>query len=221
MKSRFHLFTLVHKGLRHALQELVWTGGKLDVTDRAARTKYFETFERVAAMLHQHAKDEDEYIQPLIDRCAPEIGRELEAQHQRSDELLIAVERTAQELKEAESVPAPVWQSFLDELNRFVGDYYLHLYHEEAVAMPKLWEAFDDQELMAVGLKLRSNVPPHIQSTFQRYMIPALNVHEQANMLAIVRQGAPEPAFRELCRLYESLLPPREWEHVKASVGIA
>ncbi|MFC0212772.1 hemerythrin domain-containing protein [Paenibacillus chartarius] len=221
MTTRFHLFTLIHKGLRHALQQLVWTAGKLDYTDVQEREAFFEEFRRISAMLHQHASDEDSFIQPLIDQCAPDVGQELETQHQRSDGLLDALIQAVEKMASATSVSAQTWQAFLEDLNQFVGDYFLHLYHEESVAMPLLWEAFDDAELMAAGIKVRNNVPQHIQSDFQRYMIPALNVHEQATMLANMKHSVPEPLFRQTCELFESLLRPQEYANVIARLQAA
>jgi len=199
---------------------LVWNAGKLDFTDPKERQHYFEEFGKVAAMLHQHANDEDAFIQPLIEQCAPDTGHELEIQHQRSDEFLKCLEIAVEKMKDADSIAAATWQSFLDRLNQFVGDYYLHLYHEESIAMPLLWEAHEDHDLIAVSIKLRNQIPSHIQSNFQRYMIPALNVHEQTMILASARRSVPEPVFQEMCRLFELLLQPKEWEDVRTRLAV-
>lgn len=218
MSTRFNLFTIIHKGLRHALQHLVWTAGRLDVADRGEREKFYAEFNRIALMLHQHANDEDTYFQPLIESCAPEVAEELETQHKRSDALLIRLEQTIQTLERAETFPSGTWLTFVDELNRFVGDYFLHLYHEECVAMPRLWEAYEDAFLMEASAKLRQNIPPHIQSDFQRYMIPAITIQEQTLMLTLVKQSVPAPVFEELCKLFESLLSPEEWAALRSRV---
>lgn len=221
MAARFHLFTLIHKGLRNALQQTVWSAGRLDIADREDREAFIKQFKQIATMLHQHAKDEDTYIQPLIDQCAPAISEQLEIQHQRSEQLLERLEAAVDSIEGSESISAETWQSFLDMLNRFVGDYYLHLYHEESVAMPALWESFTDETIMAAGMELRKNVPPHIQSNFQRYMFPALNIQEQTIVLTGVKQSAPEPVFQDMCRLFESLLSAEEWERLRARVAAA
>jgi len=72
------------KGLRNALNGLVAAAGKMDIEDRQQRAAFFKEFKDIAAMLHQHAKDEDAHIDPLIERCAPEVSRALEEQHRRS-----------------------------------------------------------------------------------------------------------------------------------------
>ncbi|HZG84351.1 hemerythrin domain-containing protein [Paenibacillus sp.] len=218
MTKRFHLFATVHKGLRNALNTLVWTAGKMDVDDEERRGAFFAEFKDVAAMLHQHAKDEDTHIDPLIERCAPEVSRALEEQHRRSEEQLSALERSAAELER--SFDAEAWLSFVDEFNRFVGDYYLHLYHEEAIAMPRLWASYDDAALLATSMKLRSGIPAHIQSNFQKYMIPAASIQEQTMMLSGAKSSVPEPVFQGICALYESLLPADEWKKLQERVMV-
>lgn len=202
MDVRFNLFTVVHKGLRSALQRLVYSAGRLDIENRRERAAFFAEFKQIATMLHRHALDEDVHIQPLIDRYAPEVGKELEQQHERSEALLSRLEEAAAMLEGAATISAnpellPVWFSFFDDLNRFTGDYFLHLYHEECLAMPCLWKHLDDSSLIAVANKLRSEIPPSVQSIFQRYMIPAMNVQERLTMLTGVKQAAPQKYSRE------------------------
>ncbi|WP_219639223.1 hemerythrin domain-containing protein [Cohnella sp. CFH 77786] len=224
MKQRFNMFTLIHKGLRHALNRLVWTAGRLDVANAAERQAFLEEFRHVAEMLHRHALDEDRFIQPMIDECAPEVSAEMETQHNRSEELLKRLERYAEEIAGASPFTDETrhaWLLFVDELGRFTGDYYLHLYHEECVAMPALWKAYDDAKLIETSVRLRSEVPPVIQDHFQRYMIPALNMQERTLLLTTLKKSAPEPVFREACRSFEKLLPPAEWEALQSRLEAA
>lgn len=104
------------------------------------------------------------------------------------------MERSAAALEQ--SFDARVWHSFVDEFNRFVGDYYLHLYHEEAIAMPRLWESYDDAALLETSMRLRSGIPPQIQTNFQKYMIPAASIQELAIMLSGAKSSVPEPVFK-------------------------
>lgn len=219
---RYNLFTLIHKGLRHALQRMVWTAGKLDVGSTAEKQAFFREFDQIVIALNRHAADEDTFIQPLIDECAPEIGAELEKQHTHSEELLAELVKMADAIKSASQVTDgtySAWQSFIDALNRFTGDYFLHLYHEESIAMPRLWEHYDDESLKTTALRLRSAVPPEVQSIFETYMIPAINVHERSFMLHAIKQSAPEPVFREVCGKFERLLPAAEWEELQRKLS--
>lgn len=223
MENRFHLFTLVHKGLRHALQRLVWSAGRLDIAQASERQQYFQEFKQIATMLHRHALDEDTHIQPLIEQCAPQIGKDLETQHLRSEELLNQLEKAVAEMEDAAALTEEVhrtWLSFVDTLNRFTGDYFLHLYHEECLAMPALWGAFDDAALIAAGNELRSGIPPHIQDIFQQYMIPALNTQERVTLLANVKQMAPEFIYQQMCRTFETHLEPEEWALLKVRLSV-
>jgi hemerythrin-like domain-containing protein len=223
METRFNLFTLVHKGLRYALQRLVYSAGRLDVGDRSEVGDFFAEFKRVAVILHRHALDEDNHIQPYIDRFAPEAGRELEQQHTRSEALLARLEEAAALLEGAAPFTNDserIWLSFVDDLNRFTGDYFLHLYHEESVAMPELWKHMDDAALIAVGNKLRSEIPPQVNAIIQSYMLTAMNMRERYTVLNGVKHTAPAEVFERLCRLAAETLTPAEWEQLKAKLGV-
>lgn len=222
MKPRFNMFTLIHKGLRHALQQLVWSAGRLDAADAAQREEFLGRFRQAAAMLHRHALDEDTHIQPLIDECAPAVGAELEFQHQRSDKLLAELERLAAAIAASPDFTEETrrtWLTFVDELGRFTGDYFLHLYHEECVAMPELWKAFEDEVLIETAVRLRNSVPPPIQDLFQRYMIPALNIEERTLMLATLKKSAPAPVFESVSGTFQELLAPEEWTELQTRLA--
>ncbi|MGC5323923.1 hemerythrin domain-containing protein [Brevibacillus sp. SYSU BS000544] len=222
MKTRFNLFTLPHKGLRHALQSLVYQAGRLDSSCQLERDTFLKEWKKIVLMLHQHATDEDIFIQPLIDKFNPDLAKELENQHRQSEDLLGKMENAIAEIETEKTWTHESnlrWLTFLDDLNRFTGDYFLHLYHEECFAMPCLWSYLDDEALIVVGNKVRSGVPPHIQQTFQQYMIPAMNKHERLMMLSSVKQHAPQEVFEGVCRTVQELLSPVEWEVLHKEVS--
>lgn len=222
MEMRYNLYTVVHKGLRFALQRLVYAAGRLDVHNLAERDHFFTEFKQLAVVLHQHALDEDIHFQPLIDQFAPEVGKELEEQHNRSEALLVRMEEAVAKMDEMESLANEdykTWLTFVDDLNRFTGDYFLHLHHEECVSMPCLWNEMDDTELLAVSNKLRSEIPPHIMSIFLQYMIPAMNAEERFMMMNSAKQFAPAEAFDGICQIAKGALSPAEWDDLQAKLG--
>src|SRR5262245_13517342 len=73
----FDLYRNVHKGIRHGLFSVTFAAGEVDPHDAVAVRALSERWTDLVGVLVAHAEHEDEFVQPVIERCNPDYAAEI------------------------------------------------------------------------------------------------------------------------------------------------
>lgn len=210
MASRPSFYIEVHKGIRSMLHDMTVRSGRVDWTDTASLASFSTTLQGGFALLSSHAETEERFIDPLLEKHAPEIAAVLGAAHEEQEvqlhELLVAVNSI-----DPASADARVrGQQLVVALSRVIGEMLTHMADEEEIAMPALWEKLDDAAILQVHQQIVASIPPEKMERFLRWMLPAINSAERVQMLGGMRATAPQPVFAFVRGLAASVLTPEE-----------
>ena len=208
----------IHKGMRHALFSVTAQAGRTDADDPCALAALLAEWRDVAFVLRGHHSHEDDFCDVLIVQHAPELRDTLEDQHALANDALLALDRAARELSQAES---PSVQPFYLELASFTGRYLEHLRYEEERVMPALARAMSNEALAGLTAQIRGSVPPEDMCVFIKYMVPGMNLAERLDMLGGMHRFAPPEIFELFRAAAQRALHARDYDVIASRLGIA
>ncbi|MBN1587645.1 MAG: hypothetical protein JW937_09520 [Candidatus Omnitrophica bacterium] len=197
--------------------------GSADFADNQVVEELGMEFRAIARLLRDHARHEEIFIHPLLEEKSPKSKKPLLTQHREHEESLCDIETRWKELKEAHcslEERMKMGLEFYRSYNFFVAEYLMHLDHDEAKTMAELWKYCSDEELTAQMDAFEDSRGAEDAMQDLEVLLPALNVHERAAMLAAVRKDEPQEVFEGVCDIAEHVLEPPEWEELKIKLGI-
>ena len=180
--NRIDFYTKVHKGLRASLFTMSQRAASADYADADALAGLAAELRMLLARLSRHAQHEAQFIHPLL---AAKLGRrEFDAEHETLEGEQAALSRLLGEAMAAAAEERGVrGLMFYRALNVFISRYLEHLDREEAT-MPLLWQCCTDNELAEVIGHFGASRTLEETVADLRWMLPALNVGEQRELLA-------------------------------------
>lgn len=189
--QRQNFYTIVHKGIRRQLSEVLTLAGTIDFEDARQRQLFSDRFDALAGMLEAHAHHEDKHIGPFIERAAAELNRRIVATHR-------VLEDTMEEMqgilalihREPHRVRVLGYNLYL-AFARYAATQFDHMHEEESAVMGALWSAFDDATLEAIHQAVLADIPPQEMSVWLSWMVPSMTPPEQQGMIADMKKGAP------------------------------
>jgi hypothetical protein len=209
--GRHNFYKHAHKGIRAVADRLVGLAGRTDFLRSDEVVTLQRSLDEAFAVFEAHAAHETEFITPLVRACAPPLAAESDAEH-RAQELRLRELREALALAAAAGPSAPtVGHGFVVALSRFQGEMLVHMADEEETLMSALWAAYDDTTLREVERALVASLPPAEKLANLRWMLPALNGAERAELLGGVQRSAPASVLAAVWTVAHEVLPAEEW----------
>ncbi|MGE0881762.1 MAG: hemerythrin domain-containing protein [Acidimicrobiia bacterium] len=216
------LYREIHKALRLALFDVTALAGTGSTGDAPRTAHLVELWREVAFLLKGHHGHEDEFVDLLVQRHAPDLRDDLEREHDIADDLIASLSASADALANGGgSLPAATLQRFYLDLSGFTSLYLRHLDVEERVVMPRLNAAMSSAELADVTNAIRGSVPPPEMCVFVRYMVRGMNYPERVDMLGGMFAGAPPDIFEMFRAAAQSALTADEYAAVATAAGFA
>ena len=220
--ERFDLYTEVHKGIRRELCSWVGRLGRLNAENGSEVKQARTDFSVLSSLLASHAKHEERWVHPYLEKCAPDMVLELESEHAAADMLFDSAAEAFDSLVDYDGeAPWGLQQDLYRKFSNFTGQYLSHLAREENESMPVLQENHSDEELQALSAQLLGSIAPEEMAKFLTVMIPAMNLKERAKMLGGMKETAPKPAFEGICGIASQVLSATEWTDIRSRVGIS
>lgn len=184
--SRYNFYTIIHKGIRHELGELLRLGAGTDFAGPEAAA-YVARLRASIRLMNEHALHEDHHVEPLLERFAPPLARRVAATHR----VLEAHEHEVLRLCEAAlGSPADGHALYL-ALTRYAATQYGHMAEEESDVIEALWERMSDDQIMGVEHAIVSGIAPEDNATYMAWMIHGISDPEREAFIGAMRQGAP------------------------------
>jgi hypothetical protein len=216
------IYRNVHKGIRSELFAITTAAGNVAPTDTCGVERITQRWSRFVPMLESHAAHEDRFLQPLIEKYAPEIAAVIAETH---PVLEAKVTRLAELGVRAAAAPASqrrlALHRFYLGVASFTAEYLQHQEFEELQAMPALSRAIGADELQIVEHDLVASIPPDEIAAFSALMIPAMNLEDRVEMLGGMQAGAPPEVFAGMMALTQSVIAAADYTALATRLGVA
>lgn len=187
-------FAHVHKGLRKALFDLAAQAGAIDAQDAEGISQLANRARDVFRFAEHHAFNEDRFLLPRMETKGMPETRAMRADHQVLEQTLHALADAATLLAQE---PLSLRRFYLN-LNRFIGQYVLHLDEEETRMLPLIHAQFSDAELAEFGREAVASTAPQDQAMMLAFMFPAMTQEEVNAFFANLRGKASPEAMAHL-----------------------
>ncbi|MBW5446163.1 hypothetical protein GE107_08825 [Cohnella sp. CFH 77786] len=222
MAKRFDgFFTAIHKGVRYGLAHASLKVSSMDFTDSVQVDELVQQCKPLFRMLHSHAEHEDHYCDPIYKEQSVEKAQILENDHVSLDKELTELDRLLQTIAQMENPNErlEISKKFVLDYFHFASHYLAHLHREETIGMEMLWAARTDEQLIALGHEIESNIPPEKMGLFLQYMIPGCNIHDRLEMFGPMKKFAPPEVFEAAGKLARSVLSADDWAELEARLA--
>jgi hypothetical protein len=218
--NRHDLYAPVHKGVRAALVHAASLAGRTDFAEPAEAAAAVEAARTLVRQLASHADHEDREVMPVLQRIAPELHADLQAEHARTDGLAREALVTCERLDAAPAGERPsLGRRLHDQLWRLAAEHLRHMEREETQAMRALWAHCSDEELLGIHRRILASIPPAEMAAWSAVMIPALSLPERTAMLAPLATQLPRPALEALLAPVRQALG-NDWARTAAAAGL-
>ncbi len=188
--DRYNLYTYIHKGIRFELADLMRTAGNLDFADREAASALVARLRQSLHLMNEHALHEDQFVEPLLQACAPHLARRVAATHQ----VLESQEEEVLHLCDLAPGNSAAGYKLYLALTRYAATQFGHMAEEEAEIIAALWQRYSDDEIIRAENALVASIEPPKAATYFTWMVPGMNETEREVFLNALRKGAPAEA---------------------------
>lgn len=218
-QPRHDMYTAVHKGLRARLFDTASQLEGCNFADPTARTAILAEVTTTLAFLEEHAKHEDDFVQPRVADANPQLAERIAATHLLVEQSGSTVAKLVAALAEAsDDLAVGRGPELCGAFNLLVSQHVAHMGEEEALANAALWQTFSDEELRELQGRLQASIPPPRFAEWMGIMLPALNVQERVGMLSGMKAGAPPEVFQAVMALGREFVG-EPWSAVEAAVS--
>jgi Hemerythrin HHE cation binding domain len=225
MQERPDLYGPVHKGLRNALNATLLKLGQLDPADPADVTEALLQLRDVLAWCEKHIDIEEQFIHTAVERRRPAalVGRLRgdHGSHERDFSLLRddaeALERS---LADVPAVAKARARQLYLSYSRFVAENLAHMAVEETEMTALLAELFTPAEIGAIFVSILASEPPEQLMRGVRWVMPAVDPTERAEMARMAQAGVDPATFSQLLAALKTTLSPRDHDKLLHALGM-
>lgn len=220
--ERYSSFTLVHKGLRNALSQILFLAGNADFNNAGEVEKLYLLGKKVFTLMDGHAEDENNIILAELEARMPNASHHDKHDHElieeKQKELMGLLTAMNDEAKSGMDV-SKTGKEFFAKFSLFFGEYMLHMVHEETVTQQQLWDNFTDAELLVLTQRIVSKFPLEKTIAWYSFMLPAMNPTERLELYKAVKGAMPVEVFAMVDESIAQFLPADEYMQLKGATA--
>jgi len=184
--DRFDLFTMIHKGLRHALLELNVQAGRIDYGDPAAVAELARAWQRARGALGGHSRHEDDHIWPLLSTRSPGEADHLYVEHEEIHAFEAKMDEHLRHLAAMsdDAQRRMLGLEFYRSMQRFTALCLTHFDKEERSVLPRLWALCSDEELRDALASIMKEIDEDERAYEFEHMLESVDPTERARLQA-------------------------------------
>jgi hemerythrin-like domain-containing protein len=203
MRYRFYR---EHKYVSSALNDLERIIAQADFTQNDVIAQVKTQFEKLAAMLTEHARYENERVHQLLRVKKSDVfqGIEEEHEHHKNDMLqILGLFKKVEEESIGENRILKGYELYL-AYRKFVANNLLHLHEEETNILPELQRLYSDDELRQVAAVAYNAMTPEQIVSMLEGLFVHMNTHDRYAFLENIHILVPQklslawPRIREI-----------------------
>lgn len=201
-RARHNIYAIIHKALRLAMCETLPAVGRLDVNDPQEVSDAIVRVRDLVRFCKLHLEAEETFIHPALEARRPGTSARIAGEHVEHLAAIAAIERALEALARAPGAARDAAAFALyTELGKFVGENFVHMHVEETVHNAALWDAYSDEEILALEHAIKAHHAPEDMAFVLRWMLPAMTPAERAGMFTGLRKVAPPPVVEQMVAL--------------------
>jgi len=220
--ARHDAYVHIHKGLRSFMMDTLMRVGRLDVEDPAEMTATLGQLEALLGFCASHLAHENEFVHPALEARAPGTSERIEDEHVEHLASIAQLHQEAQVLRLADtSRRGSLALRLYRQLALFVAENFQHMHHEETVHNAALWAHYSDAELMQMHGELLASLAPQELLLSARWMVPAMNPGERAEMVNGMKGQMPPEPFLHVVEQIRPHVDAAGWAKLARAIGVA
>lgn len=201
-RARHNIYAVIHKALRLAMAETLPAVGRLDANDPREVSEGIVRVRDLVRFCKLHLDAEETFIHPALEARRPGTSARIASEHVEHLAAIAAIERAVEALARAPGAArSAATFALYAELGKFVGENFVHMHVEETVHNAALWDAYTDEEILAIENAIKAHHTPEEMTFVLRWMLPAMTPAERAGMFTGLRKVAPPPVVEQMVAL--------------------
>ncbi len=212
---RFDMYAPIHKALRLFMTDTLRRLGRLDLDDAQDLGAGLDQLEALLDAASSHLQHENDFIHPAIEARRPGISDRIAAEHREHLDTIGTLRMQAANLRAAPGAAAA--PRLYRQLAAFVAGNLEHWNVEETRHNQALWAGYGDAELQAIEGGILASIGPQEMDLWLRWLVPALNPRERAQLMAGLPPEAQEPVLSSA----RAWLDDTAWAKLCRSLGRA
>jgi hypothetical protein len=218
-QARHDGYAFVHKGLRAFLCEALVAVGRMDPDDASEVADRMTMVRTLMEACRSHLKHENEHVHAAMEARRPGSSARTAQDHVEHEAALDRLEADVRAVEHSSSGQRNAAAGRLyRRLTLFVAENLEHMHVEESQNNAVLWEAYSDEELMAVERAIKASIPPQQMAAFLRWMVPSMNAGERALMLSGMQHNVPAEVFGAVLTAVKPYLSDADWRKLMAAL---
>jgi hypothetical protein len=206
------MYTLVHKGLRAFMSDVLVTVGRLDGSDDADVADALAKVRQLVEICRDHLFHENNFLHTAMNARRPGSASAAANQHVDQEEafdqlqgLVLAVERS-----DGRDMARNILRLYRS-LALFLAHNLEHMELEEGDNQATLWDAYSDEELLAIHKLLLASVAPERMRVYLRWILPNATHAERFGILNELQFAMPQNVFEGVLQMVRRNVPEKEW----------
>ncbi len=194
---RIDLFAHPHQEQRLALFELS-KAFCLQATAESQDLEYLvDKLQDTINVIKEHSDNENMFISPLLNAKGLQNENWLDKEHKHMDELLDELESLIIKIRTLHvDQQIDFCSKIYNTLNRFIGNYLLHIDKEEQQIMPLLRQHSTMEEIMGILVAFKAYKEPEVAKAMLPSILSNMTVEERVKMFASIKKHAPAAAYQ-------------------------
>jgi hypothetical protein len=221
--AKMDIYVNSHKGLRNFITSFSYKTGSTDWNEMSEVKSLQADWQKLLMLVHSHHNHEERSIHPFLARISPGGHRSYEADHRVLMSVLTDLDTHFNGLLNEDGPKAKraeIGLEFYRGLNLFYAQFLHHLNREEVEAERSLHSLCPPEDIMAMVGELIGSIPPDELMLWIDLMVPAMNLPECAELLGIMKAGAPPEAFKVLAERVHMARGEADWQKLKSLLGL-
>ncbi len=214
---RVRLYSLPHRGLRHAFNIFVSLAGTTNYTVIEEVERLKTVGDELFTLLKDHADNEEEYLLKPLEKRYNGGGQDDFAEH-------ILIEKEQDDLKNALSELNGTQDNeyghrFYLQCTHFQGHYLEHIFKEETITEPLLQKYFTDEELLKLDEPVRAKVALATLLLWLKYIAPATGEIENTVLFKQMKAVSPPDLFDSICNVIKPAMGEKAFISLMSKIG--
>jgi hypothetical protein len=209
--SRYNIYNDIHKALRFFMGDTLHRAARMDAGDDADVAAGLGQVRELLAVLDGHLRHEGQFVHAAMEARRPGSSTGTEHEHGEHRAAIDALHALCTRVAATAGHVRAVHIGHLQRaLSVFIGENYVHMNQEETDNNAVLWQHYTDEELLGIEHAIVATIAPEENAALMKWMLPALNPAERANLLRGMRAHAPAPVFDGVFGMARQLLDERD-----------